>query len=310
MTQAITLNTVEKFRALPEEKPCYAELFERIAAIWNAICTWISELFASFFNKPIVNQRDITQRSASAFYHVLNYLEPKEVARCETVCKFWKIPEKIWKARCANYGVTSLPQSGTYKEIGKVPKMAFGPREWVKHGWGEPGPMPSLPADIKSQVAQRKNTHTLTLVPKTVNDQPFSLNTFLSIVSGVAYIEIGSTLEEKDRNAPQEKSLWIWMRKGLEPHTLGITQKDAEERYKLGKTFWIIVSAVADYVQNKTTLFTKLTGSPAATRTCDHLFDDWFLTVGYLSCSKRPDFYISVNNDPDNDVGVAPAFPA
>lgn len=310
MTQAITLNTVEKFRALPEEKPCYAELFERIAAIWNAICTWISELFASFFNKPIVNQRDITQRSASAFYHVLNYLEPKEVARCETVCKFWKIPEKIWKARCATYGITSLPESGSYKEICKVPKMAFGPREWVKHGWGEPGPMPSLPTNIKSQVAERKDTHTLTLVPKTVNDQPLSFHTFIPVIKKSGLDLNTRMMPEEAENEVQEKSVWVWMQKNLELGTRKITSKDAEAKHKLGKAFWIVVSIVAEFAQTHICLFAAIGRQVSFTWASDHGRDpylDHSVAIGFTQ-----DLVIDYifTKDKANFIGVAPAFSA
>lgn len=306
MTPAITLNSVEKFRALPVEKRCYAELCERIAAIWQAICAWISGLFASVPIRPVVNQDDITQRSLAVFYHMTNFLEPEELARCETVCKFWKIPERIWQARSVAYGITSVPESGSYKEIFAVPKMAFGPREWVKYGWGEPGPMPPLPVNIRALAKERIKTHTLTLIPKAVNGEPLSYKTFRPIaLKSDVVLGTPTTFSGEEQNEPQEKSVWVWMQKHIEPGTYGITQEDAEKRYSLGKAFWITVSAVAHYVQTKCIVF-PMPPMNGFTRTRDKLRDlEGYLIVGFTS---HRILEIAFNNESDTYVGVAPTF--
>ncbi len=70
------------------------------------------------------------------------YLEPEDVARCERVAKSWKI-DRIWQAQCANYNIAVAPQGGVFKDLFKVPDIAFGPREWREH-FGKIGSMPPL----------------------------------------------------------------------------------------------------------------------------------------------------------------------
>ncbi len=91
-----------------EEKPCYTELLERIQAIWNAVCMWICDLANQLFSwetkktplEPPVTG-DKTSKSTSVtisppnqnlallnqncFCHMVRYLEPEDLARCERV---------------------------------------------------------------------------------------------------------------------------------------------------------------------------------------------------------------------------------
>ncbi len=282
MTTAIGLNPVKHAPTLAQEKPCYAELFERIVAIWNRVYAWICEWIVWLLPPP---DHNLAKRSPDAFCHMVRYLEPEELARCERVAKSWKIPEKIWKARCAIYGVTSIPQSGSYKDIFAVPKMAFGPREWVKYGWGEPGPMPPLSEKVRSQIAERKNTHTLTLIPATINDQPLSLNSFAPLAekSGMK-LDISDCISKKYGSEFTGYSFWVWMQKEVEPGSRNKTQAQSEKDYpqKLGKPLWIMVSTVAHYARYKICLFPQ-TPQWTYTRTRDRGEDQygaWFVVIG------------------------------
>ncbi len=112
MAQAITLNSTISTPALVQEKPCYEELFERIAGIWNSVCAWISALASQLFsweNKGAT--QNLALKSQNCFCHMVRYLEPEDLARCERVAKSWKI-ERIWQAQCANYGIIGVTGRG------------------------------------------------------------------------------------------------------------------------------------------------------------------------------------------------------
>lgn len=283
------------------------ELLERICVIWNAFCTWICELFAS---KP-ENRGDISQLSPDSFYIAMHYLLPEEVATCERVCKSWKIPDKVWKAQCANIGVTSAPVSGRYKDVFDIPKMAFGPREYMKQGWGEPGPMPRLPANIAVLAARLKETHTLTLIPATVDGRPFNFNAFAPLAerSGKRF-DIRPTILTKFGNESNDKSIWLWMPKEIDSDSRSLKQRDAESQYglKLGKAFWITVSVVAHYARYQISLFPRKDHKIwTFTRTRDELGTpgDNEILVG---CPNKDFVTIVPSKGRSPSVGVAPCY--
>ena len=70
------------------------------------------------------------------------------------------------------------------------PKEAFGPKEWETH-FGEVGKAPPLPKDIEQILnspcsyfngKKVRETHLLTLIPKTVNGQPLTLNSLGELI--------------------------------------------------------------------------------------------------------------------------------
>ena len=258
MAQAIGLNPIKQAPTPAQEKPCYAELLERIQAIWNAVCAWICDLanrLLSWTTQPNLN---LALRNPNCYCHMVGYLEPEDVARCERVAKSWKI-DRVWQAQCANYGITVAPPSGVFKDLFKVPEIAFGPREWREH-FGKIGPMPPLSEKVRSQITKLGKTHTLTLIPATVNGQPFSLNTFAPLAekSGMKLV-ISEYVSTKYGNETAGKSLWVWMQKEVEPGSRSKTQARSEKDYpqKLGKALWIVVSTVAHYARYKICLFPK-----------------------------------------------------
>ena len=261
MATAIQPNIYTKAAATIEEPSYCVELLTRIQAIWHAVCAWISQFFdskpVSVISEEQAKRYDMSQSSPDAFYKILSYLSPEEVGGCEQVCKFWKMPDNVWKTRALQEGITSMPICGNYKALFNVPKMAFGPRQWIKYGWGEPGSMPPLPANISALAKERENTHTLTLIPSHVNGTPFCLKAFAEMVKKYTndFEFIIQTRKETYKCAPQEKSVWVWMEKNLDLNTLGISRKEAAQKYQLVRSLWIVVSVYTHYARSKDTLF-------------------------------------------------------
>lgn len=98
MIPPLNLN-VTKAPAVPEEKPCYAEVVECVRAIWNRVYSWISAWISRLFSS---HAPTLAEQCPDGFRKVMSYLNPKDVAHSETVCKLWKlaITPEVWKAQC------------------------------------------------------------------------------------------------------------------------------------------------------------------------------------------------------------------
>ncbi len=310
MTQAIGIHSTKAAVAMPEDKPCYAELLERVAAIWKVVCAWISELFGWKQSLPLQNQDDISQRCPDAFYNCMKYLLPEDLGRCETVCKAWKIPNKVWKVQCQQEKVDPLEVYRNKEAFSNPqPPFAFGVKEWKEYFKVDPGVAPRLPASIHRTIAELKETYTLTLIPATVDGQPLCFNSFLPLVDkGGTHPYVTDPVLKKYGQEAQKKSLWVWMQKDVEPGSKGATQAEAGQRYKLGKALWITVSAIAHYVRFKTLLLRE----PTYTRTSDcgyhEKYGAWQVVCG---SSNRASFYVLDSYDKTHpSFGVANTFPA
>ncbi len=319
MTQAIGLNPIKSGSTIIEENPCYLELIDRIAAIWNAICAWISQLFAEL--PASVN---IARDYPDAFRQTMMFLEPEEIGRCETVCKGWKMPDRVWQVLCTREQVSYTLPEGKHKEAFSnpvPPSMAFGVKEWKEHLKADPGIAPRLSARIHRTVAKLKETHTLTLIPATVNGEPLCFNTFAPIAekSGMR-LNIWPFVSQKRGHEAQGKSLWVWMQKDVDPGSRAKNAFQVRRDYpqKLGKALWITVSTVAHYACYKICLFP---GAPnwIRTRTCDIIEDEEspddpkYVAVGNstLGALGALDVYASKNfRYNDSSLGVAETFPA
>lgn len=318
MTQAIGLNTAKQAAAIPEEKPCYLELIDRITAIWNAICAWITRLFTAELPASVNSAR----HHPDGFRHIMMFLEPEEIGRCETVCKDWKMPDRVWQALCMQEKVSYALPEGKHKEAfsnPEPPPMAFGVKEWKEHLKADPGVAPRLSARIHRTVAKLKETHTLTLIPATVNAEPLCFNTFTPIAKmGGMSLNILSFISEKRGDEAQGKSLWVWMQKEVDPgsRTKNAFQVKRDYQQKLGKALWITVSTVAYFVRYKICLFPRAPNNWISTRTCDIIEDEdapkdpKYVVVGE-STPGTLDVYASKNyRSFTTSVGVAETFPA
>lgn len=306
MVQAVTLNCSPP--TLTQDKPCYIELFERIVAIWNRFCIWLCEWICPPASLP---QDTLATKSPNSFCHMIRYLEPQEAASCEAVCKSWKT-DKIWQAQCANYDTLTPPPSGRFKDLfAQVPKMAFGPLEWKKY-FGKIGPLPPLPVDIKTQMAQFENTHILTLIPSTVNGKPLNFHSLFSLAEKYKLhhtfkdFRYGETAWYIIAKETVEKSLWVWMQKGVAEESRGMTLEQAEQAYpqKIGRSLYYTISITAHFARHKS---------------CDFQFPNCTLTS-----DKQQTCVIRVGNFTPNylciigwpvtkshkDIGVACLFPA
>ncbi len=244
----------EKAPILMQDPPCYAELINCIAAIWKRVCAWISQLFT----ERVESREYLSQSCPHGFQYMLKFLQPEEVALCETVCKSWQLTDEIWQRKAKQYDVTARPESGRFKDIFAVPKMAFGPREWLEHCWGDPGPMPRLPPNIYEEVARRKNTHTLTLIPAACDGEPVCLDTFVVLAkASKVELRIDADFPKDLREESEATSRWVWMQKAADPGSENKSREQAEKDYpeQLGKTLWIVVSIVAHFARTNECLF-------------------------------------------------------
>jgi hypothetical protein len=115
-----------------------------------------------------------------------------------------------------------------------VNSSKFGAAEWEKH-FGNVGPEPQLPANIEETLNRPcpfwpgkrvRDTHMLTLIPATINEDPFTLNTFSALTrnpkSGYkAEFNIGPEVQENLENKPIENSYWVLMTKDIVPESYG-----------------------------------------------------------------------------------------
>ncbi len=162
MAPAIGLNPTINTLPLAQDKPCIDELFERIQAIWNAVCRWICDLASQLFfgerntiESSSPSNRNLAKQSFDAFRQMTQFLEPIEIIQCEAVCKSWK-DERLWQAQGANYNMTA-PASGKFKERFKeIHAMAFGKKEWKEHLKADPGIAPHLPPQVYKQLTNSK----------------------------------------------------------------------------------------------------------------------------------------------------------
>ena len=293
MTPAIDLNTAISTLPLVQEKPCYTELFERIQSIWNAVCAWICDLVSQLFSwetkktpvapSPANNEkskstpvtssppnRNLAKQCFDAFRQMTQFLEPVEIIQCEAVCKSWK-DERLWQAQGANYNMTA-PESGKFKERFKeIHAMAFGKKEWKEHLKADPGIAPHLPPQVYRTAHKLQETHILTLIPATINDQPLSFNTFAPLAEKAGMkLNIWKEIVEKYGNESVGKALWVWMGKEVKPGSRNKTHAQAEQDYpkQLGKALYYTISTVAHYARYKICLFPQ-TPQWTYVRTCD-----------------------------------------
>jgi len=114
-----------------------------------------------------------------------------------------------------------------------IPEMAFGRTKWVKY-FGHVGPEPPLPPDIHKILKSRcpfwpdkavEQTHTLTLIPKTVNGQPFTptlLGELVKAPKGGGHAVPGYRYFWEDAlkehgGTPVERSYWVLMPRDVIP---------------------------------------------------------------------------------------------
>lgn len=306
MTPTINLDSAKRSIALPEEKPCYLQIAETIVALWKAICDWI----CSWFSKPEANLNDISRRSPDAFFHIMHYLLPEEVGRCETVCKSWKIPDQVWKTQCEQEHVSyKLPEEKHKRAFShpRPPSLAFGVGAWKKY-FGDPGVAPRLPGSIHRTFPKLKDTHTLTLIPAKVDGKPLCINTFIPLAKKCSVEILSATVIQNEYgNGAEEKSIWVWMQKNIEPESAGITQAEAEQQYHpLGKTLWITVSTVAHFARFEITLFPK--SSLYLTRTSESFQSKSGPVCVTVGAFQRKTLLISPGGGSKDNIGVARAY--
>lgn len=295
MANAVSLSFAVGTTSVVEGKPCYEALLECIQAIWNRvyalICTLVNHLLSW-------NTRTIAIQSPDSFHHILKYLGPDEVARCNRVCKAWKIPDKVWRAQCEQEGIDPACHQGRYKEV--FPELltcAFGAKEWKQYFGVDTGTAPRFPARTYGFLSKLKEKHTLTLIPATIDGKELCFNTFTPLArqSKIEFSLGMDVLESKYGDEPMGKSQWIWMQKEIEPDAIDIDPNKAMKDYpqKIGKALWITVSMVAHYVRHKIRLSPKnyiLTCDLGQNKwgnfllVVDHLFSDRLHIACTLDC--------------------------
>ena len=115
-----------------------------------------------------------------------------------------------------------------------VNSSKFGAASWENH-FGNVGPEPDLPEDIEETLnspcpfwpeKKIRDTHMLTLIPATVNGEPFTLNKFSELTRNPkrgykAECVISDDVKESIKNKKIKKSYWILMTKEMVPKSCG-----------------------------------------------------------------------------------------
>ncbi len=259
---------------------------ERITSIWKAVYAWICAWFSC---TPSLQQSEseLSGRSPKAFQLIMGYLEPKEIAPLEQVCKSWKRTicsedQAVWKFQYKMQEAEQDLDRGIYKDAfaNPNPRMAFGPKEWINF-YGKPGPVPRLPSTIHKTIATRKDpfsltdkvlrdNYTLTLVPATVDQKPLTLVHLKDLaerprnMGNPMTFEIDKAIMEQIAAKPLTKSVWVFMRKdpfgSLEEDFAGSQKIDGynfvglknevESRgFQVGEALWIVASILGAYVR-------------------------------------------------------------
>lgn len=312
MAQAAQLHTLRDPAVAPivPELSCLSYIIQRVQAAWNAVCTWISA-WVSYLTKSEYN---LATRCPNAFYSTMQYLSPDEVAKCELVCKSWKMPDKVWKAQCAQEKVSYELEAGKHKEAfsNPQPPLAFGVEDWKMYLKADPGVAPRLSFRIHRMVARRCETHTLTLIPATVDGEPLSYVTFAPIAEKSGMQLRAFPQFEQIQSKPVGRSLWVWMQKHLDPASINKTYKELNEHFsqKMGRALWISVSIVAHFARDKFYLFPNMpSGGKFYTASSDIIKTPFSYNVlvggsapGLLEHAYDPGMF--------DTYGVAPCYPA
>ncbi len=110
-----------------------------------------------------------------------------------------------------------------------IPEMAFGPEQWEEY-FGDVGEVPPLPKKIEKILASDcphfpgkkvSETHMLTLIPATVDGNPFTLNRLGELVkspkkgSATKYEYYWEKIHDHIGNKAPEKSCWLLMTKDV-----------------------------------------------------------------------------------------------
>ncbi|MBS0649281.1 MAG: hypothetical protein JSS10_08680 [Verrucomicrobia bacterium] len=129
-----------------------------------------------------------------------------------------------------------------------LPAIAFGKELWAKY-LGDIGKEPPLPSDIQ-QILQSpcpffpgkkvEETHLLTLIPKTVNGKPLSLNSLEELVKhpkqgeATNYSHYWDKIKEQYGSQPLPRSYWVLMTRDVIP---GSRNKNYEAQKQLLKSY-------------------------------------------------------------------------
>ena len=210
--------------------------------------------------------------------HIFSYLNAKDLTTCLLVCKQWN--------QHAN-------NEALWNDL--VPETAFGPKKWNTY-FGDIGETPPLPQMIhKILIApcpiwpgkRVHETHLLTLIPKTVNAQPLTLQSLGELVQkplyGPAtkykYFDLG---EHQDLPAPAPH--WAILSRDVIPGSRYKSYADHQQLLKQYPSYevpHILDASVAlfmEHAQSGTRLYSN---SPNTFTRCQQKYNaNWKLAVG------------------------------
>lgn len=198
---------------------------------------------------------------------IFSNLTPLNLLKCCLVSKQWCIFAKdptTWK----------ICQTLSY------PKIAFGKEQWLKYFNVCVGEEPPLPLGINEYLesecpifADKKvmDTHMLVLIPKTINNENFTIKHLLKIVN-VIYLQneksskMVSQVISKYKGTPIKKSYWVLVTKEIFPESKNKSyfwQKKILEnlirktgvRYKVPNVLEVAASIIMEYVRSEKLLY-------------------------------------------------------
>ncbi len=209
-----------------------------------------------------------------------------------------------------------------------TPEIAFGRAEWLKY-FGDVEEEPPLPSCISDFLncpcplfpgKKIKETHILTLIPKTVNRRLLTFEVLEQLVKSAGKGKVTKFLYIWDKIAKLQKSAeshWVLMTKYLLPKSkkMSYVKQELQVRelarqttapYEVPKTFDAVVSVFMHYIKTGERLFNHF---PLSFCRCQEqmLGPNYHIVIGCFSSAGLSVTYAA--NDEDEDIGVAASIP-
>ncbi|WP_194848191.1 putative nucleotidyltransferase substrate binding domain-containing protein [Candidatus Neptunochlamydia vexilliferae] len=187
-----------------------------------------------------------------------------------------------------------------------VPQTAFGPKKWKKY-FGDVGKVPPLPPNIEEilnsscpiwRKKKVRETHLLTLVPKTINGLPLTLNTLQRLISRpkgggykAKYNYYNDILKKELGNQELFYPYWVLMSRDIIPKSqtktytvLKAMVKNLSQKsgslYDIPKTIEALVVILTEHIASGERLYSN---NPWTCTRCQEEIGEWNASVGNFS---------------------------
>jgi hypothetical protein len=193
-----------------------------------------------------------------------------------------------------------------------LPAIAFGKELWAKY-LGDVGEEPPLPPDIDKILKSPcpffpgkkvEETHLLTLIPKTVNGKPLTLNFLEELVKhpkqgqATKYRYCWDKVRQEYGETQLQNSYWVLLTKDIIPESRDFNLKPLNEKsiaYEIPHLLEVSVSIFMEYLRTGKKLYNDEPGSFSC---CQERIGSFPIFVGYFSpgglriASHEPGIYL------------------